>query len=46
MRIVVLALLVLAPLLARCGPPPPTNGAFQPVNPQTGTPAGGDENTE
>lgn len=46
MRRSVLVLIALMGLLASCGPPPPTNGAFQPVNPQTGTPQGGAENTQ
>ena len=46
MRRTVLFLAALAALLASCTPPPQTNGAFQPVNPQTGTPKGGDENTQ
>jgi ABC-type uncharacterized transport system auxiliary subunit len=46
MRRTVLALLALAALIAGCAPPPPTNGAFQPVDPQLGTPQGGVQNTE
>jgi ABC-type uncharacterized transport system auxiliary subunit len=46
MRRTVTILAALAALLASCGPPQPTNGAFQPVNPQTGTPQGGAQNTE
>ncbi|HZB93342.1 MAG TPA: hypothetical protein VE397_17980 [Stellaceae bacterium] len=41
MRRSVLVLVALAALLAGCGSPPPTNGAMQPVDPQTGAPAGG-----
>jgi hypothetical protein len=46
MRRTVLALLAFAALLAGCSSPPPTNGAFQPVNPHLGTPQGGAQNTE
>jgi hypothetical protein len=31
-------------LLAACSPPGPTNGAFQPVDPQTGVQEGGTSN--
>ena len=39
-----LAIAAFAALLASCGPPPPTNGAMQPVDPQTGVQQGGTAN--